>query len=124
MAVSKKEAGECPVDAMMRVLDGRWKGTLLWCLQDGPKRTSELKRAVPEITERVLIRQLQELVSDGILQRAESDEGGTRVYYSFSEYGKTLIPVVQMMCDWGRKHLTREASLGCEMSCRPASRFE
>ena len=45
MPVSKKEVGECPVDAMMRVMDGRWKGTILWRLQEGAKRTSELKRS-------------------------------------------------------------------------------
>ena len=55
MAVSKKEISECPVDAMMRVMDGRWKGTILWRLLDGPKRTSELKRSIPGITERMLI---------------------------------------------------------------------
>jgi len=59
MPVSKKEVGECPVDAMMRVMDGRWKGTILWRLQDGPRRTSELKRSIPGITERMLIRHLQ-----------------------------------------------------------------
>src|SRR6266446_6556271 len=53
MPVSKKEVGECPVDAMMRVMDGRWKGTILWRLQDGPRRTSELKRSIPGITERM-----------------------------------------------------------------------
>jgi len=50
MPVSKKEVGECPVDAMMRVMDGRWKGTILWRLQEGAKRTSELKRSIPGIT--------------------------------------------------------------------------
>ena len=47
MSVSKKEVGDCPVDAMMRVMDGRWKGTILWRLQDGAKRTGELKRSIP-----------------------------------------------------------------------------
>jgi DNA-binding HxlR family transcriptional regulator len=107
MGVSKKEAGECPVDATMRVLDGRWKGTILWRLQDGPKRTSELKRSVPGITERVLIRQLQELVRDGILER-DGESPARRVYYSLSDYGVTLNPVVEMMCDWGRQHLKRQ----------------
>src|SRR5271168_859200 len=69
MPVSKKEVGECPVDAMMRVMDGRWKGTILWRLQEGAKRTSELKRSIPGITERMLIRHLQELVADGIVKR-------------------------------------------------------
>src|SRR5207247_11099821 len=107
MPVSKKEVGECPVDAMMRFMDGRWKGTILWRLQDGPRRTSELKRSIPEITERMLIRHLQELVADGIVERDDKKTIPPCVYYSLSSYGRTLGPVVQMMCNWGRAHLKR-----------------
>jgi DNA-binding HxlR family transcriptional regulator len=107
MPVSKKEVGECPVDAMMRVMDGRWKGTILWRLVDGPKRTGELKRSIPGITERMLIRHLQELVSDGILKRDDKKTIPPCVYYSLSPYGRTLAPVVEMMCSWGRLHLKR-----------------
>src|SRR5271154_2198406 len=107
MPVSKKEVGECPVDAMMRVMDGRWKGTILWRLQEGAKRTSELKRSIPGITERMLIRHLQELVGDGIVKRDDKKTIPPCVYYSLSSYGRTLGPVVQMMCNWGRSHLKR-----------------
>jgi DNA-binding HxlR family transcriptional regulator len=107
MPVSKKEVGECPVDAMMRVMDGRWKGTILWRLQDGPRRTSELKRSIPGITERMLIRHLQELVADDIVKRDDKKTIPPCVYYSLSSYGRTLGPVVQMMCNWGRSHLKR-----------------
>jgi DNA-binding HxlR family transcriptional regulator len=107
MPVSKKEVGECPVDAMMRVMDGRWKGTILWRLEEGPKRTSELKRSIPGITERMLIRHLQELVADGIVKREDKRTIPPCVYYSLSPYGRTLEPVVQMMCKWGRRHLKR-----------------
>jgi DNA-binding HxlR family transcriptional regulator len=107
MPVSKKEVGECPVDALMRVMDGRWKGTILWRLQDGPKRTSELKRSIPGITERMLIRHLHELVTDGIVNRHDKKTIPPCVYYSLSPYGRTLEPVVQIMCNWGRRHLKR-----------------
>ena len=107
MPVSKKEVGECPVDAMMRVMDGRWKGTILWRLLDGPRRTSELKRSIPGITERMLIRHLQELVADGIVKRDDKKTIPPCVYYSLSSYGRTLGPVVQRMCSWGRSHLKR-----------------
>ena len=49
MPVSKKEVPTCPVDAALVVLDGRWKGTILWRLSDGPMRTSELRRSIPGI---------------------------------------------------------------------------
>src|SRR6267378_3163528 len=88
----EKGSGRVPVDAMMRVMDGRWKGTILWRLQDGPRRTSELKRSIPGITERMLIRHLQELVADGIVERDDKKTIPPCVYYSLSSYGRTLAP--------------------------------
>ena len=109
MPVSKKELSPCPIDAMLSVIDGRWKGTILWRLLDGPMRTSELRRSIPGITERMLIRHLQELVRDGILVRHDKRSVPPHVCYSISEYGKTLTPALEKICDWGRKHLMREA---------------
>jgi DNA-binding HxlR family transcriptional regulator len=105
--VSKKEISPCPIDAMLSVIDGRWKGTILWRLSNGPMRTSELRRSIPEITERMLIRHLQELVRDGIVRRKQESTIPPRVRYSISEYGKTLVPVLEVICDWGRAHLKR-----------------
>jgi DNA-binding HxlR family transcriptional regulator len=82
MPVSKKKVSECPVDAMMRVMDGRWKGTILWRLQDGPRRTSELKRSIPGITKRMLIRHLQELVADGIVKRDDKKTTPLRLLFA------------------------------------------
>ncbi len=105
MPVSKKEISECPIDAMLTVVDGRWKGTILWRLSEGPMRTGELHRSIPEITERMLIRHLQEMVRDGILIRRQHSSVPPCVYYSISKYGLTLLPVLEIMCTWGRKHL-------------------
>lgn len=105
MPVSKKEISPCPIDAMLSVIDGRWKGTILWRLSDGPMRTSELLRTIPEITERMLIRHLKDLVSDGILIRRREKGTPPRVVYSISEYGKTMLPVLEHICAWGRKHI-------------------
>lgn len=107
MAVSKKEMSQCPIDAMLTVIDGRWKGTILWRLSEGPMRTSELRRSIPEITERMLIRHLQELVRDGILVRRQETTVPPCVRYSISKYGMTMLPVLETICNWGRKHLQR-----------------
>lgn len=107
MAVSKKEMSPCPIDAMLSVVDGRWKGTILWRLCDGPLRTSELRRSIPGITERMLIRHLQELVRDGILERHQENSVPPCVRYSISAYGWTLAPVLETICAWGRTHLRR-----------------
>jgi DNA-binding HxlR family transcriptional regulator len=107
LPVSKKEISPCPIDAMLSVIDGRWKGTILWRLLDGPMRTSELRRSIPDMTERMLIRHLQEMVRDGILVRHEERVVPPCVRYSISEYGLTLAPVLEVICGWGRKHLER-----------------
>jgi DNA-binding HxlR family transcriptional regulator len=107
MPVSKKEISECPIDAMLSVIDGRWKGTMLWRLSEKPMRASELLRSIPGITERMLMRHLKDLVSDGILIRRR--EQGTHPYvtYSISEYGMTMVPVLEHICVWGRKHIEK-----------------
>jgi DNA-binding HxlR family transcriptional regulator len=111
MGVSKKEISPCPIDVALSVIDGRWKGTILWRLLDGPMRTSELRRSIPEMTERMLVRHLQELTESGILERCEDRNGEhgapVRVRYSISPYGMTLVPVLDVLCTWGRKHLQR-----------------
>jgi len=112
MAVSKKEISECPIDAMLAVIDGRWKGTILWRLSEGPMRTGELRRSIPGITERMLIRHLQELVRDGILVRRQKNSVPPCVHYSISKYGWTLVPVLEAICGWGRTHLRRQSRCG------------
>jgi DNA-binding HxlR family transcriptional regulator len=110
VAVSKKGINECPIDAALTVIDGRWKGTILWRLIDGSMRTSELRRSIPDITERMLIRHLHDLVDAGILDRRDAQTVPPCVHYSISEYGMTLAPVLESLCGWGRKHMSRKAS--------------
>lgn len=110
MPVSKKESSECPIDSMLSVIDGRWKGTILWRLSEGPMRTSELHRRIPGITQRMLIRHLQELVRDGILIRRQKSTVPPCVFYSISKYGMTLLPVLEVICAWGRNHLKLKAA--------------
>ncbi len=110
MPVSKMEASPCPIDATLSVIDGRWKGTILWRLTSGPMRTGELRRSIPELTERMLIRHLHELVASGILSRHDERSMPPCVRYSISPYGWTLAPVLEALCGWGRVHLTRDRS--------------
>jgi len=90
---------------MLSVIDGRWKGTILWRLTERPMRTSELRRSIPGITERMLIRHLKDLVRDGILVRRQGKTVPPCVWYSISDYGKTLAPVLESICAWGRRHI-------------------
>lgn len=126
MAVSKKEIGECPIDATLSVIDGRWKGTILWRLTDGPMRTAELRRSIPDITERMLIRHLHDLVDAGIIDRHDAGTVPPSVHYSISEYGQTLAPVLGALCEWGRTHMQiqqqkRQPRTSAAAPTRPAS---
>ena len=108
MGVSKKEIGPCPIDATLSVIDGRWKGTILWQLLNGPMRTSELRKGIPAITERMLLRHLREMTESGILDRHQEQGLPLRVRYSLTPYGMTLVPVLDALGTWGREHLKRQ----------------
>jgi DNA-binding HxlR family transcriptional regulator len=95
------------VQTTLKILGGKWKLLILWHLKDGTKRFSELKRLIPEITEKMLIQQLRELEKDEIVNRNVQSDIPPRVDYSFTDYGKSLIPVLKPLCDWGQEHLKR-----------------
>ncbi len=111
MPVSKKEISPCPLDAALSIVDGRWKGTILWRLSQQPMRTSELRRSIPGIAERMLIRHLQDLVRDGIIERIEESTTKSRVRYQLTPYGLTLTPYLEGLCVWGRIHLQRQSTV-------------
>ena len=105
MSVSKKEVPWCPIDATLAVIDGRWKGTIVWCLLAKPMRPCELQRVIPQITERMLLRHLRDLVTDGIVLRLDEGKKPPRVQYSVSPYGRTLQPLLESMVKWGLGHI-------------------
>lgn len=95
------------VQTTLKVLGGKWKILILWHLKDKIRRFSELKRLIPEITEKMLIQQLRELEKDGIVNRNVYSDVPLKVEYSFTDYGKSLEPVLRSLCDWGEQHLKR-----------------
>ena len=82
MGVSKKEISPCPIDVTLSVIDGRWKSTILWRLLGEPRRTNELRKSIPEITERMLLRHLRDMTGAGILERHQEQGLPLRVRYS------------------------------------------
>jgi DNA-binding HxlR family transcriptional regulator len=95
------------VQATLSVLGGKWKILILWHLRDEVRRFSELKRLMPEISEKMLVQQLRELEKDGVVNRNVFSEVPPRVEYSFTDYGLSLKPVLQVLCNWGENHLKR-----------------
>ena len=101
---SHLEEHNCPVTATVSIIGGKWKPPILSRLVEGDKRFGELLRLVPRVTKKMLTQQLRELERDGIVTRRVYDEVPLRVEYSLSEYGQSLIPVLQAMEVWGKAH--------------------
>jgi len=94
----------CPVEATARIVGGRWKGVVLEQLFHGTKRFSELKRGITGITQRALAQQLRELQNTGIVERTVYPDRPPRVVYAISPLGKSLKPLLDAMCHWGKSH--------------------
>src|SRR5579871_3843466 len=97
-------AYSCPIEARLDVIGGRWKGVILFRLLDGKKRFGELKRLLPDVTQRMLTLQLRELESDGIVERTVYREVPPKVEYALTEFGRSLEPILLLLCDWGKRY--------------------
>ncbi|TCI34534.1 transcriptional regulator [Exiguobacterium sp. SH4S7] len=98
----------CEVDTALELITGKWKPSILLALiNGGTLRFSELKRSLPNISQKILTAQLRDLEEHDIIIRTVYPEVPPRVDYQLSEYGKTLIPVLETMNAWGMKHAAR-----------------
>ncbi|HET6984673.1 MAG TPA: helix-turn-helix domain-containing protein [Myxococcaceae bacterium] len=104
MRMPLKELPPWPAERALKVISGRWKAVLLYLLFDGAKRLSELSRARPEISQKVLIQQLREMEEHGLVHREVFREVPPRVEYSATPLGRSLEPVLLALCSWGREH--------------------
>jgi DNA-binding HxlR family transcriptional regulator len=96
----------CEKELTLSIISGKWKIVILWHLGvEGPHRFSELQRLFPKITHKMLTSQLKELIEDGIVHREVYPEVPPRVEYSLTELGMTLLPIIQMMYEWGKKRM-------------------
>lgn len=100
----------CPVEASLEVIGGKWKGIILYHLLTETIRFNELRRMMPEITQRMLTKQLRELEADNLVSRKVYAEVPPKVEYSMTKYGKTLAPVIHSLQAWGSKHLKKSSN--------------
>lgn len=100
----------CRVDNALEILVGKWKPIiLLYLMQEGTHRFSELKRHLPDISQKMLTQNLRELEAEGIIERIVYPEVPPRVEYSMTEYGRSLEPILEAMHEWGTKHMQHKA---------------
>lgn len=101
----------CAMDVTMNFIGGKWKTVLIWYLRNKTMRFGELRKQIPDITEKMLSLQLKSLEEDGIIKREVFAEVPLRVEYSLTPFGKTLLPVVESIAKWGRNLGEKEGKL-------------
>lgn len=100
----------CTVEATLNLIGGKWKGVILYrLLTEDVLRFNELRRLLPNITQRMLTNQLRELEKDGLVQRTIYPEVPPRVEYRLTEEGQTLEPVISALKTWGDRYVATRA---------------
>lgn len=95
----------CGLDATLRIISGKWKPLILYFLLQGPNRYGELKRAIRDVSDKVLIQQLKELEADGVLLRTDYKEVPPRVDYTLTPLGRSLAQALEPLCNWGTDNM-------------------
>lgn len=110
---------DCPLTAAFAAIGGKWKLTIVYWLAHGEQHFSGLQRRVAPISHKVLTEQLRELEADRIVERVASGAVPAPVHYHLSDYGRTVLPLVETARAWGAQHLrrTRDATAASGMDC-------
>lgn len=120
---NNKKHYQCPVEATLDVIGGKWKPLILWQLKAEKLRFSGLRQNMQGISPKMLTKQLRELEADGLVFREIYPEIPPRVEYSLTEFGKTVIPVLEALCEWGNGYLDRECILGKNKEAKTSERL-
>ena len=103
--VYREKEYTCGIDVTLAVVGGKWKASILWHLALETMRFSELQRQFSETTRKMLTQQLRELEADGLVHREVYPQVPPKVEYSLTEKGRSISPILEQMCDWGREYL-------------------
>jgi DNA-binding HxlR family transcriptional regulator len=95
----------CPLTAALAAIGGKWKLIIIYWLAQSPKHFAALRKLMPEISQKVLTQQLRELIGDKIVHRQPKGAVPAPVEYSLTDYGQSLLPLVENIRLWGRAHI-------------------
>ncbi|WP_063732394.1 winged helix-turn-helix transcriptional regulator [Lactiplantibacillus plantarum] len=104
------------VEATMEIIGGKWKSIILCHLRTQTMRTSELERAIPQISQKMLVQQLRELEAANIVTRKVYQQVPPHVEYGLSDYGRSLSVVLHELCVWGEDNIDRRRAAGEEIA--------
>lgn len=101
----KRKQFNCPVEATLSLIGGKYKPLILWHLADRPLHYMELQRRIPSATPKMLSQQLRDLDRCGMIHREVIPEKPPKTVYSLTAFGESIIPVIDAMCQWGTDYL-------------------
>ena len=108
----------CPVEATLELIGGKYKALILWHLAENKLRFSELRKVIRGATPKMLTQQLRELESSNLIHREVFAVVPPKVEYSLTELGRSLMPILVAMRDWGSGYLrTKDVEPNCFMMC-------
>jgi DNA-binding HxlR family transcriptional regulator len=96
---------DCPLTAALAAIGGKWKMIIIYWLAEGPKHFAGLRHEMSAISPKVLTEQLRELVADDIVAREETGSIPAPVIYSLTDYGRSLLPLIESARHWGQGHI-------------------
>lgn len=105
MKTAKKYSTDCGLFRVQKMVGGKWKLILLWCISEKPIRFGEINRTFPDLTQSMLTKQLRELEDDGLAHREVYKVVPPRVEYSLTDLGQQFLPILHSMYEWGEQHL-------------------
>ena len=101
----------CPALVAIKVISGKWKTRILWQLRSGPIHFGDLRRKLEGVSPKMLSEHLKQLETDGLIRRDIETVGGTSLSsYRFTDYGKTLVPSLDSLGEWGIAHERRRST--------------
>ncbi|MDD6489086.1 MAG: helix-turn-helix domain-containing protein [Clostridia bacterium] len=96
---------QCPIEATLQLIGGKYKSLILWHLIGKTLRFSELSKLITSATPKMLTQQLRELENDGMVNRVVYPVVPPKVEYSLTSFGESIIPILELMCSWGSNYL-------------------
>lgn len=100
--------GCASVQTTLKVVGGKWKPLILFLLSSGTLRFGQLRKNINGITQKMLAQELRKMEKDGLISRKVYPQVPPKVEYTMTAYGKTLVPILKSMSEWGQKHKIRK----------------
>lgn len=109
---------QCSMELTLDLIGGKWKALILWYLGENTLRFSELRKALPKVTQKMLTQQLRELEESGLVNRFIYTQIPPKVEYSLTEAGKSLLPILATLCQWGLNYISQTEPSAKEHTCK------